>query len=100
MEASMDKKVLGARLRELREAAGLSQKALAERAGLSQRNVANWELGLREPILSGAVAVAKALGVTVEALLEEPESITEPKRGRPAKGKADAEVKPRRKGAK
>src|SRR4051794_36186462 len=90
MEAGMgkartDKKALGARLRELREAAGLSQKALAEKAGLSQRGIANWELGLSEPILTGAVAVAKALGIAVEPLLEPPESITKRKAGRPRK---------------
>ena len=43
----MDKRTFGARLKELREGAGLSQKALAAKAGVSQRNIANWELGLR-----------------------------------------------------
>jgi transcriptional regulator with XRE-family HTH domain len=85
----MDLKVFGARLRELREQAGLSQQQLADKAKLSQRGIANWELGLREPMFSMAVALATALEVPLEALLEAPEHIPEPKRGRPRK--ADVE---------
>jgi transcriptional regulator with XRE-family HTH domain len=93
-EAHMNLKAFGARLKELRDATGLSQKALAEKAGLSQRNIANWELGLSEPILSGAAKLAEALGVAIEALLEEPASVPEVKRGRPRKDRATGQGEP------
>ncbi|HEY8506369.1 MAG TPA: helix-turn-helix transcriptional regulator [Gemmataceae bacterium] len=73
-----------ARLRELRELAGLSQKELAERSGLSQRAVSHWEQGLREPMWSNVLALAAALGVPITAFLEPPAAprLT-PRRGRP-----------------
>lgn len=61
----------GARLRELRVAAGLSQSALAERAGVTRDTVAQWEANNREPIWTNVVALAKALGVDCSAFLEE-----------------------------
>jgi transcriptional regulator with XRE-family HTH domain len=88
-DSLMDPKAFGARLKELREASGLSQKALADKAGLSQRGIANWELGLREPLWSNVVALAEALGVDLAAFLQEPKSIPEPKRGRPRKGQGE-----------
>jgi transcriptional regulator with XRE-family HTH domain len=84
----MDSSRFGARLRELREAAGLSQKALAERAGLSQGAIAHWEQGLREPSWSNVVALAEALGVDCRSFLEPPGKAAKAKRprGRPRKG--------------
>lgn len=60
---------LGARLRDARRRAGLSQHALAARAGVPQRTIANWEQGKREPGLFGARALARALGLALEELL-------------------------------
>jgi transcriptional regulator with XRE-family HTH domain len=101
MEAAMDLKTFAARLKELREAAGLSQKELAERAGVSQKAVSHWEQGQREPGLFVAPTLAGALGVTVEKLMEEPSRVPEPKRGRPRKAEAEEPKKPRKgKGAK
>jgi transcriptional regulator with XRE-family HTH domain len=57
----------GARLRELREAAGLTQKELAEAAGASLRGVAQWEQGVREPAWSSVVMLCDALDVSTEA---------------------------------
>lgn len=39
----------GAKLRQARQEAGLSQAALAEKVGVSLRAVAYWEAGKREP---------------------------------------------------
>jgi transcriptional regulator with XRE-family HTH domain len=75
----------GARLKELREQAGLSQKELAERAGLGQRSVSNWEQGAREPSWPNVVALAEALGVDCRAFLQPPTTQQEPRRGRPRK---------------
>lgn len=82
----------GARLRELREAAGLTQKGLAEAAGVSQPAVGHWETGQRSPGLTEALKLAAALGVQVEHLLAAP---TVPPaaprgRGRPRKPLAEA----------
>jgi transcriptional regulator with XRE-family HTH domain len=72
----MDPKQFGPKLRELREAAGLSQKELAERSGLSQNGISHWERGDREPGWSAVLALAEALGVDVSAFVG---------RGRPRK---------------
>ena len=57
----------GPRLRELREAAGLTQKDLAERTGVSLGAIARWEQNDREPVWSSLKALCEALGVTCEA---------------------------------
>lgn len=62
----------GKRLKELREATGLTQKELADRAGLSLRAVSHWEQGLREPGYSNLRALAKALGTDLNAFAEPP----------------------------
>jgi len=81
-----------ARLKELREAAGLTQGTLAELAGLSKGGVANLEQGIRKPSLETAQKLATALGVSCEAFNEPTTTVQEPRGpGRPRK--AD-EVKP------
>jgi len=55
------------RLRELREAAGLSQAELAELAGLHRFGVAKLEQGVREPSWATVQALADALGVDCRA---------------------------------
>lgn len=60
----------GKRLRALREAAGRSQADLAARAGLSRVFVNQLEAGTRDPSLSTLTRLAKALGVTLSALLD------------------------------
>jgi transcriptional regulator with XRE-family HTH domain len=60
---------LARRLKELREARGLSQMALAVRAGLSLSMVALIEQGQREdPRVSTLRALADALGVSLDEL--------------------------------
>ena len=84
-DAVMDLRAFAARLKELREAAGLSQKELAEKSGLSQKGISNWEQGIREPGWLAVLKLAEALGVNCLAFQEEPESVPEPRRGRPPK---------------
>jgi transcriptional regulator with XRE-family HTH domain len=62
----------GARLRQLREAAGLTQAQLAEAVGLFQPNVARYEAGERMPSYALACLMADALGVPVDALRQPP----------------------------
>ncbi len=62
----------GRRLRQLREARGLTQAALARRAGLSgQAHIALLELGgRRAPTITTVKKLARALRVPAGALLE------------------------------
>jgi transcriptional regulator with XRE-family HTH domain len=61
------------RLRELREANGLTQQELAHRAGMTREDIAQLEMGRQaEPVWSAVVALCKGLGVTADAFLREP----------------------------
>ncbi len=60
---------LGAVIRASRTQAGLSLRVLAERTGVSNAYLSQIERGLHEPSLSVLRAVARALGVPLEALL-------------------------------
>jgi transcriptional regulator with XRE-family HTH domain len=79
----MDASRFAGRLRELREGAGLTQKALGDQAGLSMRAVAQWERAVREPSWSSVIAMCKALGVTPNDFLEAPARRKRPGPGRP-----------------
>jgi putative transcriptional regulator len=61
-----------AKLRAIREAAGVSQAELADRAGLNRFGVAKLEQGVREPGWATVVALARALGVTPNDFLPPP----------------------------
>jgi DNA-binding XRE family transcriptional regulator len=54
------------RLREARQAAGLTQVALAERIGVKQPHVARWETGRVEPGARTAIKIARAVNAKVE----------------------------------
>ncbi len=59
------------KLREMRVAAGLTQQALAMQAGLSVSAVVQIESGkVPDPRVSTLKALAKALGVSIDALAE------------------------------
>jgi transcriptional regulator with XRE-family HTH domain len=60
---------MGATVRRIRQAKGLSQAQLAERAGLSREYVNKIEAGRYDPPLSTINALAKALGVKATELL-------------------------------
>ena len=60
---------LGQRVRELRERLGLSQEQLAERADLHWTYISGVERGRRNPGLNTLGRLAKALKVTLPALL-------------------------------
>jgi transcriptional regulator with XRE-family HTH domain len=59
----------GARLAELRKAAGLSQYELARYVGVPQPNIAFWEQSEKPPGSEVLPEMAQALGVSVEELL-------------------------------
>jgi len=61
-------------VRARRTALGWSQATLARRAGVSRQLVSAVESGRHEPGVSAALAIASALGVSVEALFADPEN--------------------------
>src|SRR4051812_41532812 len=73
------------RLRELREAAGLTQQQLAERAGMAWRTITHLEGGDRKPSWETVLALCQALGVDCREFAKEPTTQHEPRRGRPPK---------------
>lgn len=60
----MVKTLFGVRLKELREAAGMTQGQLADLAGMNMFGIAKLEQGLRDPGWSTVLAIAAALKVT------------------------------------
>jgi transcriptional regulator with XRE-family HTH domain len=61
---------LGANVRRLREASDRSQEAFADDAGLHRTYVSDVERGTRNPTITVVEKLAKALGVTLGALLD------------------------------
>lgn len=61
---------VGARIRIVREALGLSQGDLAKRVGLARASVTNIEIGRQRLLLDGVEEFARALGTTPKHLLK------------------------------
>lgn len=57
------------RIKQLREAAGLTQRELGERIGISGPAVAMWETGENRPSLTNLEKLADVLGVSIDAIL-------------------------------
>jgi transcriptional regulator with XRE-family HTH domain len=62
--------IFGARLRELRAAAGLTQRELAKRSGTSSAAISNFEAGNNAPTLGTLVRLADALSCAVTDLVD------------------------------
>jgi transcriptional regulator with XRE-family HTH domain len=74
------------RLRELRDAKGLSREQLAELAGMKVGGIRDLEQGVRSPTWKTVLALCQALGVDCREFAKEPTTRHEPRRGRPPKG--------------
>lgn len=64
----MTDNIIGANIRRLREAEGLTQSALADATGCREKQISHWERGRNVPSLRYLLALASALSVTVEEL--------------------------------
>ena len=61
--------VIGARIRDSREAKGWTQRQLAHRIDVAEAQISRWENGRALPQPQSLEAVARALEVPVESLL-------------------------------
>lgn len=68
--SSIDGTKLGARIRELRLAAGLTQAELARRTGIHRPNIARVEAGRHTPSLETLARLAAAIGVPTASVLD------------------------------
>lgn len=64
-----------ARIKEVREAAGLNQRQLSRLAGLDPANLNSYEQGRLTPSVATLLRIARALGVSLDELVsvEEPD---------------------------
>lgn len=64
------RKQLGARIKEIRKARGLSQEDLAERVGIEAKHLSRIEVGGSYPSLDRLAKLAKALNVEMKDFFE------------------------------
>lgn len=61
---------MGSKIRELREAKGMSQEALAKKSGISRQTISALENGSERAVLSSTlIAIAEALETAVDVFL-------------------------------
>ena len=63
--------VLGAKIKRLRQEAGITQATLSQRSGLFRTHLSRIECGTANPTLTAIVAIAVALEVNPALLLKE-----------------------------
>lgn len=62
------------RVKELRTAAGMTQKALADQLGVTVPTVSKWELGQRTPELEKIFRMTLIFGVGIDQIVQRTES--------------------------
>lgn len=62
------------RVKELRTAAGMTQKALADQLGVTVPTVSKWELGQRTPELERVFRMTLIFGVPIDEIVQRTES--------------------------
>lgn len=62
------------KVRELRTAAGMTQKDLADQLGVTVPTVSKWELGQRTPELERVFRMTLIFGVPIEEIVQRTES--------------------------
>jgi transcriptional regulator with XRE-family HTH domain len=75
------------RLRQLRDKAGLSEAKLAQASGVSFASIHEYGLGRRKPSFEAVAKMARALGVSCEAFMDDeaPAAETKPRKQKKAK---------------
>jgi transcriptional regulator with XRE-family HTH domain len=75
-----DLPLFSVRLRELRDAAKMTQHELADRASIHRQTIAQLETGVRKPSWDTVQALATALGVDCSAFQSSPPPAAEPEK--------------------
>ena len=70
------KKFIGARIKELRKNAGLTQEQLAEQVGLDARHLSRLEVGRHFPSLDSLERIAQALNLPLAEFFQFPSDDT------------------------
>ena len=70
MDENILYKLLGTRIKYLRENKGLTQEKLAEKSGLSIDYIGKIEVNINKPGLRALVKIAKALDVHIKELFD------------------------------
>ncbi|MFJ8163796.1 helix-turn-helix domain-containing protein [Streptomyces sp. NPDC096136] len=65
------RRVIGARVRDARADAGLTQEVLAQRVGIDLKTVHRIEYAMSDPTLSVLLQIAAALGLSLAELVRE-----------------------------
>ena len=65
-----DRRLMGARIRAVREGANLSQLELSRRSGIAQESLSRIEKGRRDPRLGTLRRLAQGMGLSLDQLLE------------------------------
>ena len=74
----MEKLLFGERLRNAREAAGMSQQQMASRLGVKGSTVNNWEAGKEDPRANRLQMIASLLNVPLMWLLAGSQNVPDP----------------------
>jgi HTH-type transcriptional regulator, cell division transcriptional repressor len=74
----MDRLLFGERLRDAREAAGMSQQQIASRLGVKAATVNHWETGKKEPRANRLQMLASLLNVPLLWLLAGSQQVPDP----------------------
>ena len=61
---------IGQRISRIRKEKGVTQAELAKKCGISMQQISEWERGYRNPKISNAEKIARALGVSVNELIK------------------------------
>ncbi len=79
----------GVKLKELRQSKGMTQEALADASGIPLGTIRDYEQGKRDPLLSNAQKLARALAVSLDVFpaIDLPAKSPKRPRGRPRKTK-------------
>ncbi len=89
----------GEKLKELRSEAGMTQAELAELSDVPLGTIRDYEQGKRDPLLSTAQKLARALNQSLDVFPAQPEPIKRPRKAAGAAGGARTPPAQRRHGA-
>lgn len=84
--------VVGDRIRREMESCGWTQKRLAVASGIGQTAISDYVNGRKMPSLKSAVRIARALGVTIDALCEDDGGKPVARNGSAVSGRAIAQA--------